>query len=88
MTAAVALEKQQLNRAEQLEQLRRQMAAVSGKVGARWRPAEPDNDALPDLNLCWQSRMRWLSCFPPGCRRVRSRCSRGPVRCRWAWSPR
>jgi hypothetical protein len=47
MTAAVALEKQQLNRAEQLEQLRRQMAAVSGKVGARWRPAGPAAEVLP-----------------------------------------
>ena len=35
MTAAIALGKSQLDRAEQLEQLRRQMAAVSGKVGAR-----------------------------------------------------
>lgn len=47
MTAAIALEKRQLDRAEQLEQLRRQMAAVSGKVGARWRPAEPASDVLP-----------------------------------------
>ena len=47
MTAAVALEEQQRNRAEQLEQLRRQIASVSGKVGARWRPVEPGNDALP-----------------------------------------
>ena len=47
MTAAIALEKRQRDRAEQLEQLRRQMAAVSGKVGARWRPAESENDALP-----------------------------------------
>ena len=35
MTAAIALEKGHLDRSEQLEQLRRQMAAVSGKVGAR-----------------------------------------------------
>jgi hypothetical protein len=35
MTAAIALEQSQLDRSEQLEQLRRQMAAVSGKVGAR-----------------------------------------------------
>jgi hypothetical protein len=48
MTAAIALEEQQRNRAEQLEQLRRQIASVSGKVGARWRPVEPDNHALPD----------------------------------------
>ncbi len=47
MAAAIALEKRQLDRAEQLEQLRRQMAAVSGKVGARWRPAESADDALP-----------------------------------------
>ena len=35
MTAAIALEKGQRDRSEQLEQLRRQMAAVSGKVGIR-----------------------------------------------------
>jgi hypothetical protein len=38
MTAAIALKKLQLDRAEQLQQLRRQMAAVSGKVGIT-RPA-------------------------------------------------
>ncbi|MCW1959441.1 MAG: hypothetical protein KIH64_013050, partial [Mycobacterium sp.] len=47
MAAAIAPQKRQLNRAEQLEQLRRQRAAVSGKVGARWRPAEPSDDLLP-----------------------------------------
>ncbi len=47
MTAAIALEKRQLGRAEQLEQLRRQMAAVSGKVGARWCSAESSGDVLP-----------------------------------------
>lgn len=46
MVAAIALRKRGENRAEQLEQLRRQMAAVSGKVGARWRPAEHPADAL------------------------------------------
>jgi hypothetical protein len=35
MTAAIALQKGQYDRSEQLEQLRRQMAAVSGKVGDR-----------------------------------------------------
>jgi hypothetical protein len=48
MTAAIALGRRPDNRAEQLEELRRQMAAVSGKVGARWRPAEQPADALPD----------------------------------------
>ena len=47
MTAALALQKGHDNRAEQLEQLRRQMAAVSGKVGARWRPAEAAAEVLP-----------------------------------------
>lgn len=47
MTAAIALQKRQLDRAEQLEQLRRQMAAVSGKVGARWHPGEPAAAPLP-----------------------------------------
>ena len=47
MTAAIALENRQRDRAEQLEQLRRQMAAVSGKVGARWRPGHSAADPLP-----------------------------------------
>jgi hypothetical protein len=47
MTAAIALERRQRDRAEQVEQLRRQMAAVSGKVGARWRPTESAADPLP-----------------------------------------
>ena len=37
MAAAIALGSGRPDRAEQLEQLRRQMAAVSGKVGSRWR---------------------------------------------------
>jgi len=47
MAAALALRKGQDNRSEQLEQLRRQMAAVSGKVGARWRPMERPAEVLP-----------------------------------------
>ncbi|WP_445169041.1 hypothetical protein ACTXG7_06815 [Mycolicibacterium sp. Dal123E01] len=47
MTAAIALGKRQLNRAEQLEQLRRQMAAVSGKVGAPSPVADVTNEAIP-----------------------------------------
>ncbi len=52
MTASAALGDRPLTRAEQLEQLRRQMAAVSGKVGSRWssggRPAEllPRSESL------------------------------------------
>ena len=47
MTAAIALGERQLNRAEQLEQLRRQMAAVSGKVGVTRPVADVANEVLP-----------------------------------------
>jgi hypothetical protein len=47
MTAAFALEKRQLDRSEQLEQLRRQMAAVSGKVGGQRPATERSDDLLP-----------------------------------------
>jgi hypothetical protein len=47
MTAAIALEKRQLDRAEQLEQLRRQMAAVSGKVGGHRPATERADELLP-----------------------------------------
>ena len=46
MTSAVALENGRPDRAEQLEQLRRQMAAVSGKVGMRWAGV-PGTEAAP-----------------------------------------
>ena len=50
MTSAVALENSRPDRAEQLEQLRRQMAAVSGKVGARWAgvPGAGSSPAAPE----------------------------------------
>lgn len=47
MTAAFPLGKSRQNRADQLEQLRRQMAAVSGKVGARRCPTGSDDAAPP-----------------------------------------
>lgn len=47
MTAAIALGKRQLDRSEQLEQLRRQMAAVSGKVGAARPVTDVANEVLP-----------------------------------------
>lgn len=47
MTAAFALEKRQLDRSEQLEQLRRQMAAVSGKVGGLRPATERADELLP-----------------------------------------
>lgn len=43
MTSAISSGELSLDRAEQLEQLRRQMAAVSGKVGPRW--AAPESPA-------------------------------------------
>ncbi len=48
MTASIALEDRQLNRAEQLEQLRRKMAAVSGgKVGATRPVTDVANEVIP-----------------------------------------
>ncbi|WP_292991944.1 hypothetical protein [Mycobacterium sp.] len=48
MTAMLASEQPHLDRAEQLKQLRRQMAAVSGKVGSTRRGHAPVDDLLPD----------------------------------------
>lgn len=47
MTAAVSLDRRQLTRAEQVEHLRRKIAAVSGKVGAGRRGAASSADQLP-----------------------------------------
>jgi len=47
MTAAIAQEGRQLNRAEQLEQLRRKMAAVSGKVGVTRPVTDVANEVIP-----------------------------------------
>ncbi|KUH81616.1 MULTISPECIES: hypothetical protein [unclassified Mycobacterium] len=47
MTAVVSLDRRQLTRAEQVEHLRRKMAAVSSKVGAGRRGAAPSADQLP-----------------------------------------
>lgn len=48
MTAALNLDQRQLTRAEQVEHLRRKIAAVSGKVGASRRGAAPSAEQLPD----------------------------------------
>ncbi len=48
MTAALNLGQRGLNRAEQVEHLRRKMAAVSGKVGGGRRGAAPSIEQLPD----------------------------------------
>lgn len=47
MTVAAAQNQHHDDRAEQLRQLRSQMAAVSGKVGVRWREAGPGAGAIP-----------------------------------------
>ena len=48
MTAMLASEEHQQNRAEQLKRLRHQMAAVSGKIGAPRRGHAASEDLLPD----------------------------------------
>lgn len=47
MTAALPLDQGRPDRAEQLEHLRRRIAAVSGKVGGGRRGAAPASDPLP-----------------------------------------
>ncbi len=48
MTVAMSLEQRRLDRAEQVEHLRRKIAAVSGKVGGGRRGPAPSMDPLPD----------------------------------------
>ena len=48
MTAAMSLDRYQPDRAEQVEHLRRKMAAISGKVGPGRRGEVPSNDVLPE----------------------------------------
>ncbi|BBY57427.1 hypothetical protein [Mycolicibacterium sarraceniae] len=47
MTAVIAQGKRQLDRAEQLQQLRRQMAAISGKAAVAQPVADVANEVLP-----------------------------------------
>lgn len=47
MTAALLPDRNHSDRAEQLQQLRRQMAAVSGKVGSAHRGPSVEQDTLP-----------------------------------------
>jgi hypothetical protein len=48
VTAAMSLEQRRFDRAEQVEHLRRKIAAVSGKVGGGRRGPVPSTDPLPD----------------------------------------
>ena len=82
MAAALALEKRQDNRAEQLEQLRRQMAAVSGKVGSRWRPAEHFADVLPASQSLLPVPDSLAAQLPDGLPKGTVGCSRVPARYR------
>jgi len=47
MAAAPALAKHSENRSEQLQQLRHQMAAISGEVGPRWHGRDRPDELLP-----------------------------------------
>jgi hypothetical protein len=48
VTAAMSLDRHRVDHAEQVEHLRRKMAAISGKVGKGRRGELPSNDALPE----------------------------------------
>ena len=65
MTAALGLDQRYADRAEQLKLLRRQMAAVSGKVGAGRRGHAHSDDLLPES----ESKLpipQWLEGVLPG----------------------
>jgi hypothetical protein len=48
VTATMSLDRPRLDRAEQVEHLRRKMASISGKVGPGRRGDVPSNDVLPE----------------------------------------
>jgi hypothetical protein len=70
VTAAMNLNQRQLTRAEQVEHLRRKMAAVSSKVGEGRRGAAPSTDQLPNSEtlLPMPDSLAGLSPWPSACR--------------------
>ena len=81
MTAAMSLDQRRLNRAEQVEHLRRKMAAVSGKVGGGRRGAAPSSDLLPDSESLLPVPESLAELLRLRCRAGRWRCCRAPGRC-------
>ena len=86
MTAVLAADQPQYDRAEQLKQLRRQMAAVSGKVGSSRRGHAHAPTAVADLLPDSQARLPvpqlLAGVCQTRCHGGRSRCCPAPGRCR------
>ena len=79
----MSLEQRRLDRAEQVEHLRRKIAAVSGKVGGGRRGPAPSMDPLPDSeSLLPLPESSWPNCSQRRCRAGQSRCCQAPDRCR------
>jgi hypothetical protein len=64
VTAAITLDQRRHNRAEQVEHLRRKMAAVSGKVGGGRRGAAPSADVMPDSESLLPMPESWAELSP------------------------
>ena len=62
MTAAMTLEQRRLDRAEQVEHLRRKIAAVSGKVGGGGGAQRRRPTRCRTRNLCCRCPNRWPNC--------------------------
>lgn len=75
MTAAASLGQRHNDRADQLKQLRLQMAAVAGKVGAGRRPP----DAVPASENVLPVPPLLAGVLPAGCRGARWRWPQGPA---------
>lgn len=59
MTAVAAADEALVNRADQLQKLRQQMAAISGKVGGDRSAAGTFRRCCRMRSLCCQVPMRW-----------------------------
>ena len=83
MTAALSLDQRRLNRAEQVEHLRRKMAAVSGKVGGGRRGRSAVDRPASGLGIfAAAARIAGRTASRRRCRAGRWRCCRAPGRCR------
>ena len=79
----MSLDQRRLDRAEQVEHLRRKIAAVSGKVGGGRRGPAPSTDPLPDSeSLLPLPESLARTAARRRCRAGRWRCCRAPGRCR------
>ena len=73
----MSLDGHRVDRAEQVEHLRRKMAAISGKVGPGRRGQVPSNDVLPEPESLLPLPESLTEALPTTLPRGRWRCCRG-----------